>query len=164
MPRFSILISLLTLITYLMACGETELVAKNSEPSPLPWWSTVSPVLIEGDAYYGGPCSITRVSNENDGASVAVIFEVPARLFTYCLNREPAKNYLSYDGEYIILKVDRQTIGAGSSTAERYRSADFSSWQEYIGVTWLDGEAHEAWRNLGSTSSKADAVKKITPQ
>ncbi len=55
----------------------------------------------------------------------------------------------------------RQTFGAGSWTGERFRSADFKSWEEYIGVTWVNSEEYEAWRKVGSTSSKADSRKKV---
>ena len=60
-----------------------------------------------------------------------------------------------------MLYVDRQTAGAGSKTGERYRSENFTDWEEYIGITWVDGEEYEAWRKLGSTSSKADSRKKV---
>ena len=150
--------------TQLMACAENELVADKSA-IPAPWWLDVPPVIIAGDKFYGDPCSVTRVSQDDAGVtSVSVIFTAPRELLTSCAQRELAKNYLDYDGEFIILNVDRQTFGAGSWTGERYRSADFTSWQQYIGVTWVNSEEYEAWRNLGSDSAKADSIKKVVQQ
>lgn len=127
-----------------------------------PWWQQVQPIVIKGDEFYGKSCSVSRVSDDSGIESETVIFKVPSRLLTYCAQSKPDKNYLEYDGEYIILNVDRQTAGAGSWTGERYRSADFESWQEYIGVTWVEGEEYEAWRALGSaSSSSADFRKKV---
>ncbi|WP_340677248.1 hypothetical protein [Paraglaciecola sp.] len=147
--------------TQLVACGDSELVAEKSA-LPAPWWGDVSPVVIDGDQFYGDPCSVTRVSVDDAGVTSAiVIFTVPRELLTICAQIEPKKNYLEYDGEFVILNVDRQTFGAGSWTGERYRSADFISWQRDIGVTWLNGEEYEAWRNVGSKSAKADAIKKV---
>jgi hypothetical protein len=120
--------------------------------------------MIGGDAFYGQPCSVTRVSDVSSTPTERVIFEVPYRPLTYCKESKAGKNYLEQDGAYIILRVDRQTLGAGSWTAERYRSADFETWEEYIGVTWKNGEEYEAWRRLGSTSSKADSLKKVEPE
>ncbi len=147
----------------LMACSENEITANEKKRASLtiPWWGFVKPIVINGNEFYGKTCSVTRVINDAGIKSATIIFTVPDRLFTYCSQNDPNKNYLDYDGEYIILHVHRQTVGAGSKTAERYRSADFKSWQEYIGVTWVNGDEYEAWRTLGSKSSKADSRKKV---
>tara|TARA_R110001606_G_scaffold395213_1_gene567084 strand:- start:85464 stop:85967 length:504 start_codon:yes stop_codon:yes gene_type:complete len=158
------LLFIIVCTTQLLACNENEIAAdeKEKESLSIPWWGSVPAIVIGDKEFYGGTCSVTQVISNDDGIkSGSIIFSVPAKLFTYCSKNEPNKNYLEYDGEYIILHVDRQTAGAGSWTGERYRSADFKSWEEYIGVTWVDSEEYEAWRRLGSTSSKADSIKKI---
>ena len=155
--------ALLSLISLLVSCGSGDQSARPVEDtSPAaPWWEIVQPIVIGDDTFYGRPCSVTRVRDESGIESGEVIFKVPSRLLTYCANAQPDKNYLEHDGEYIILHVDRQTVGAGSWTGERFRSADFESWEEYIGVTWVKGEEHEAWRAVGSSSSVADSRKKV---
>lgn len=147
----------------LTGCSENNGVRNKTEKvsAPIPWWESVDPITIDGDKYYGKSCSVTRISDRVGSKYEQIIFEAPSRAFTYCAQSVPGKNYLGYDGEYIILHVDRQTLGAGAWTGERYRSADFKSWEEYIGVTWVNGEEHEAWRKVGSTSSNADSTKRV---
>lgn len=146
--------------TLAMSCsGNKE--AKKKSPSEA-WWSAIQPIVIGDAEFYGRSCDVIRVTRDEAGLESAQrLFEAPSRLLTYCAKSDPATNYLEYDGEYIILQVQRQTAGAGSSTGERYRSADFKAWEEYIGVTWVDGEEYEAWRKVGSTSSKANSIKKV---
>ncbi|XQW83413.1 hypothetical protein ACOYR1_09575 [Thalassotalea piscium] len=134
----------------------------EKDPSIPQWWTNVKPIVIGDSEFYGSTCSVVQVKRDQTGIkSVNVIFTAPVRLFTYCFKSEYGKNYLEFDGEYIILNVVRQTTGAGASTGERYRSANFSVWEEYIGVTWIKGEEYEAWRKLGSHSTKADSRKKV---
>lgn len=159
--------ALIVMSTLLMpACNDrktTNSAAENTSPEE-PWWAKVKPVVVGGIDFYGKPCSVTKVSHEAGSSSEEIIFKAPSRLFTYCEKREPGKNYLKYDGSHIILHVERQTVGAGSRTGERYRSADLASWEEYIGVSWINGEQYEAWRKVGSTSSTADSRKKVVPE
>ena len=162
MNYFRALVFLLICSIQLVGCGDSKVVANKIFPSP--WWVSIKPIIINGDEFYGRPCSVTRIYHDAGVNSAKKIFDVPSRIFTYCTKRKPGKNYLEYDGVYIILHVDRQTAGAGSRTGERYRSADFRSWEEYIGVTWVNGEEYEAWRRLGSTSSKADSRKKVVQE
>lgn len=160
-PFFGLVIACSTLI---MACGEPDATAGTDtiQAETRYWWESVPPININGRELYGSPCTVTQLIPNGAGPKEErIIFKVPSRAFTYCSKAELGKNYLEYDGEYIILRVQRQTVGAGSHTAERYRSADFKSWEEYIGVSWLDSEKYEAWRKVGSTSSKADSLKKI---
>lgn len=147
----------------LLACSgdKASFGAADIKPAPTAWWLLLQPVVIDGDEYYGKPCSVTRVRGAAGANSAEEIFEVPNRLMTYCAAPKPGKNYLEYDGEFVVLHVDRQTLGAGSWTGERYRSADLEIWEQYIGVSWVDGEEYEAWRKLGSTSSKADSRTKV---
>lgn len=77
---------------------------------------------------------------------------------TKCKARDQA---LTHDGKYIIFNVCEIAYGAGGCGGGRYRSKDNKNWEEYIGVTWLKGEQYEAWRKVGSTSSKADSIKKV---
>lgn len=130
----------------------------------IPWWESVDPVIIEGDDFYGRQCSITKVSRDAGVMSESVIFTVPSRIMTYCKKQEGNKNDLEHNGDYVILTAYRQTIGAGSWVKERYRSQDLETWEEYIGPTWKNGEEYEAWRAIGSSSSKADSLKKIDPE
>jgi hypothetical protein len=111
MNNFRILFFIIMSATQLMACDEGELVAEKSAV-PAPWWQDVPPIIIAGDKFYGDPCSVTRVSQDDAGVtSVNVIFTAPRELLTSCAQRELTKNYLDYDGEFIILNVDRQTFG-----------------------------------------------------
>jgi len=162
----NVLILFLVLIstTQLVGCTDSKTIDNESKKTVLSisWWESIEPIVIDGDEFYGKPCSVVQItSNEFGAKSEAVIFTVPSRLLTSCAQRQPNKNYLEYDGKYIILHVDRQTFGAGSWTGERYRSKDLTSWEEYIGVTWLKSEEYEAWRKVGSKSSKADSLKKV---
>lgn len=161
MQRLSV--GVVVLLSLLVGCSGGEKTIDPSEDVSLasPWWQKVPPITLGEEAFYGKPCSVIRVRDDSGIKSEQVIFTVPSRLLTYCAKAQPNKNYLEYDGEYIILHVDRQTAGAGSWTGERFRSADFESWEEYIGVTWVKGEEYEAWRAVGSTSSVADSRKKV---
>ena len=157
-----VLLILFICLSQISGCSRSENNVPNNINEALPWWGSVEPILIDGDEFFGGPCSVTRVRSNDDEIKLAtIIFNVPSKLFTVCAQAQLNKNYLKYDGEYIVLHVDRQTIGAGSWTAERYRSKDFKSWEQYIGVTWRNNEEYEAWRDLGSTSSKADSRTKV---
>lgn len=139
--------------TLILGCGEVK-----KEPLRIPWWEPLKPdIIIGNDEFYAGNCSITRVTNDGDVKTERVIFEVPHSFLATCHNRDS----LQYDGEYIILDVCEMSFGAGGCGGERYRSADFELWEEYIGVTWINSEEYEAWRKIGSTSSKADSVKKV---
>lgn len=151
-------------VTQIIGCSEGKVSESKQKKLSLQvsWWESVQPILIDGDSFYGRSCSVTQVSTNDAGIkSGSVIFTVPSRLLTSCAKSKLDKNYLEYDGQHIVLHVDRQTFGAGSRTGEKYRSSDFKSWEEYIGITWVDNEEYEAWRKLGSTSSKADSRKKV---
>ncbi len=163
MNNFRILFLLTMCVTQVMGCSEDKVAANKAKKSsvPIAWWGVVQPIIIDGDEFYGRSCSVTRVSNEAGSKSEQVIFNVPSRTFTYRAKSTAGRNYLEYDGEYLVLHVDRQTFGAGSWTGELYRSADFKSWEEHIGVSWINGEEYEAWRKVGSTSSKADSREKV---
>lgn len=162
MQNLRTLFLIIVCITLVTGCRESEVAVSEKETLVLPWWASVEPIVIGDKAFYGEACSVTQViSNDLGIKSASVIFSVPAKLFTYCSNNKPNHNYLEFDGEYIILNVDRQTVGAGSWTGERYRSADFTTWEEYIGVTWVERVEYEAWRKVGSISSKADSIKKV---
>ncbi len=165
MRNFRALLFIIVCTTQVMACSENDIAVNEAVPLVISWRDAVQPIVIGDHEFYGRTCSVIQVSRNDAGIkSERVIFNVPSRVFTRCAKDKPHKNYLEYDGEYIILNVDRQTFGAGSWTGERYRSADFKTWEEYIGVTWVDSEEYEAWRKLGSTSSKADSVKKIVKE
>ena len=147
---------LMACATLILGCGEVE-----TEPLPLPWWASVAPdIIIGNDEFYAGTCSITRVTHNGDVKTERVIFEVPYGFSATCHNN----GALQYDGEYIILNVCEMSFGAGGCSGGRYRSADFELWEEYIGVTWINSEEYEAWRKVGSTSSKADSVKKVVKE
>ena len=125
---------------------------------PVPWWESSKPdVVIGNDEFYTRHCAITQVTNKDGIKTASVIFKVPYSLLATCENKGP----LQYDGEYIIFSVCEMTFGAGGCGGGRYRSSDFKLWEEHFGVTWINSEEYEAWRKVGSTSSKADSVKKV---
>ncbi|MEH6395216.1 hypothetical protein [Pseudoalteromonas sp.] len=136
----------------------------NSEPIPAePWWASLEPdVVIENDEFYLKSCdSVTRVINNNGNKTARVILQIPFRLLTSCPNQLENNSTLQFDGTYLTLTLCRTAIGAGGCAEERYRTRDFEHWQEYIGITWLNGEEYQAWRVLGSKSSKADEISKV---
>jgi hypothetical protein len=163
MNHYRILFFIIMCVIQLMSCSDNKVAVNEEKKASLPiaWWESVQPIIINGDEFYGQSCSVTQVSNNEGIKQKKIIFNVPSRILTICAKSKSGKNYLEYDGEYIVLHVVRQTFGAGSWTGELYRSADFKSWEEYIGVTWVNGEEYEAWRSVGSTSSKADSIKKV---
>lgn len=136
----------------------------NSEPSPAePWWASLEPdVVIDNDKFYLNGCdSVTRVINNKGDNAAHVILQIPFRLLTPCPNQSENNSTLQFDGTYLTLALCRTTVGAGGCAKERYRTRDFEHWQEYIGTTWLNGEEYQAWRGLGSKSSKADEISKV---
>lgn len=146
----------------LSGCGKHEADTPKEVSKPIPWWQPLEPdVVVGSDAFYAGNCAILRVKTIDGITSDTVVFDAPSRLLATCENWEGEGKPLQYDGEYIILSVCQMSFGAGGCAVERYRSADMENWEEYIGVTWINGEEYEAWRTLGSTSSKADSVKKV---
>lgn len=160
MHKFNLI--LIFFIIQLVGCNHVTVKEQKEEMLIIPWWESVKPIVIGHSEFYGSTCSVTQVIRNVVGIkSENIIFKVPPRLFTHCAEGEPGRNYLEHDGEYIILNVYRQTIGAGSWTGERYRSTNFKIWEEYIGVTWVEGEEYEAWRRVGSTSSKAITRTKV---
>lgn len=141
------------------------------------WWHTATAdLVVEGVRYYVRQCAIFTVpsagqagagDNSNvdmdqqaliSSISASEIFSVSVSAFSSC---QPKSTPLVYDGEYIIFNVCEMAFGAGGCGGGRYRSADDINWEEYIGITWIKGEQYEAWRTVGSTSSKADSVKKV---
>lgn len=156
MNVFRLPLILMACATLILDCGEA---GKESliKPLQMAWWEPLKPdVIIDNDEFYAGSCSITRVINNGGIKTARVIFIVPDDYFTSCSDIG-----LRYDGKYIILNVCEIRFGAGGCSGGRYRSADFVLWEEYIGVTWINSEEYEAWRKVGSTSSKADSVKKV---
>jgi len=112
--------------------------------------------------YFSKGCSVFTIKQVAGKESLVNIFSVPKQFMGTCKNLEDG---FSYDGEYIVLKVCQMAFGAGGCGGGRYRyrisngnSGDH--WEEYIGVTWRNGEEYEAWRRVGSTSSRADSIKK----
>ena len=144
----------------LVACSDKALVQTSSAKAF--WWSTLSPnIVISNNEFYVKPCeSITRVIDQNGVKTANIILKVPPRLFTNCqYNRT---NQLQYDGQYLTFNMCRTAMGAGGCNTERFRSTDFIHFEEYIGITWLNSEQYEAWRIVGSKSSKADSITKVT--
>lgn len=149
-------------IVLFSGCNHEEPDNQQKAAAASPWWGPLeADVVIGTDEFYAGRCSITRVKHQNGVQSASVIFEVPYRLMAVCENSQIDNKPLKYDGEYISLSVCQTVFGAGGCPKDMYRSADFENWEEYIGVTWIEGEEYEAWRKLGSTSTKADSVKKV---
>ncbi|PMN94298.1 hypothetical protein [Enterovibrio norvegicus] len=152
----------LFLLAVLAGCGKHEADTPKEASKPIPWWQNLEPdVVIGTDAFYAGKCAIVRVEDIDSTSPETTTFRVPSRPLASCENWTGEGEPLKHDGEYIILSVCQMSFGAGGCAVERYRSADFAHWEEHIGVTWINGEEYEAWRTLGSTSSKADSVKKV---
>jgi len=155
------LLLITSLTTQLVACFNGD-SSEEAEEAINPWWTIVTPVTIGNDRYYGKPCSVTRVRDN----IATIIFEAPSKLLTPCSSGIAYRNYLKYNGKHITLHVDRQTFGAGAKTHERFRASvgnlsKQSVWEEYIGITWVNGEEYEAWRKVGSTSRTADSRTKV---
>ncbi len=145
-------------------CGENTVgpAKKHATLAQKAWWASRPPdVTIDGDEFHTKDCSITRVSTTAESSHAQTLFTVPARLLTVCESTRSGEKPLRYDGKHLILSVCQTTFGAGGCAVEHYRSADYEHWEEYIGVTWINGEQYSAWRKLGSTSSKADSVEKV---
>jgi hypothetical protein len=152
--------SFILLAIFATACSENK--PENLALGQQPWWKPLTPDLILGsEAFYAKRCAITQVSIIEGIETEKIIFTVPARLFATCKNADLGAGVLEYDGKFLIFAVCQMSFGAGGCPGERYRSADFTHWQKEIGVTWIKGEQYEAWIVLGSSSSKADIVKKI---
>ncbi|MDD1795023.1 hypothetical protein LRP50_17985 [Enterovibrio sp. ZSDZ42] len=146
----------------LTGCDKRENERQMDVSKPIPWWQPLEPdVVIGNHEFYAGKCSITRVQAFDGVASEIDVFRAPSRPLASCSPWKGDGASLRHDGEYLILSVCQMAFGAGGCAVERYRSADFKHWEEHIGVTWINGEEYEAWRTLGSTSSKADSVKKV---
>ncbi|WP_028023340.1 hypothetical protein [Enterovibrio calviensis] len=163
--RFLFVIHVLTVaafVSLLSGCENPEDKTRHEVQEPQPWWEAMEPnIVIDSDEFYAGKCSIVQV-NITDGVVVdTVVFRAPSRPLATCKNWEGEGEPLQHDVKFIILSVCQMAFGAGGCAVERYRSADLQHWEEHIGVTWIDGEEYEAWRTLGSTSSKADSVKKV---
>lgn len=166
MKYVGIFLLALVCASQILACKENSAASDESDIhlAGIPWQQSVQAVIVDGDEFYGKTCSVIRVRSNAGTKSTKVIFNAPFKALTSCAKNKFGENYLKFDGKYIVLYVDRQTFGAGSSTGERYRSSDFELWEEYIGVTWIKGEEYEAWRNVGSTSSRADSRTKVVRQ
>ena len=163
--KCKVIIFLALIFTQITSCGafkKDDVDASDASASTQLWWQTKKPDLIINEyQYFLSTCAITQVNKKGDPKTEKVIFKAPYRLLASCHNDFRNGESLRYDGEYMMLDVCQSTFAAGSCNFEQYRSADFENWQEYIGVTWRKGEQYEAWRKLGSTSAKADYVKKI---
>jgi hypothetical protein len=120
------------------------------------WQAEEPEVTIENAQYYRQGCSILEVNTQHQAHTSRTIFSVPSDFISTCKSFS-----LSYEDEYLIFEVCQQAFSAGSCSRELYRSKDMTQWQEEIGVTYRNDEAYIAWRNLGSTSSKADGISKI---
>jgi len=152
---------LIIITILLIACGKEEPDKKTNTSQAIPWIETVDPIVIDGEEFYGTPCSVIRISNSEGVKKREVIFKAPPDALAKCPKGKRGFNYLDYDDTFITLNVYRQRFGAGSTTGERYRSKDFETWEEYIGITWVDSEEYEAWRKVGSTSATADSRTKV---
>ncbi|MGJ8483147.1 hypothetical protein ACSFVZ_03875 [Pseudoalteromonas sp. SYSU M81236] len=118
-------------------------------------------LIIDNAEFYLNSCqSLSGVFNDAGKITSRVIVTFPTRLMSYCSEE---RTQLSYDGTYLTVKLCRTAFAAGGCGLERYRSKDFQHWQEYIGITWVNNEQYEAWRLLGSSSTKADEINKVIP-
>jgi hypothetical protein len=154
----STLVALVVISLFLASTVESN---KSQPPiiNKANWWDTQEPdVTIGNMEYYAKNCSILQVNALPNTNSAKTIFTVPSSVFSSCDNVFPA---LIYEDGYLVFQTCQIVFGAGGCGRSRYRSSDMKAWQEDIGITWIEGEEYEAWRNLGSTSSNADSVKRI---
>ncbi|MBO1254835.1 hypothetical protein J3L16_03920 [Alteromonas sp. 5E99-2] len=132
-------------------------VATQVEPYR-PWWETLEPDAVVGEKnYYSRSCSLVELDTQSEHPLPETIFKPPIRLIASCRGSDLIIN----KNGYLIFSVCRVDFGGGGCGKERYRSSDMVHWQEDIGTTWIKGEQYTAWRELGSTSSKADAVSRV---
>ncbi|MCG9733003.1 hypothetical protein L1D51_03175 [Pseudoalteromonas shioyasakiensis] len=118
-------------------------------------------LTVGSTKFYLNSChSLTGVFNHNDTIKTKVILTLPTRPLSVCNNKQ---SQLNFDGTHLTVKICRTAFGAGGCGVEKYRTTDFENWQEYIGITWHGNEQYEAWRQLGSNSSKADEITKVVP-
>ncbi|MAB62393.1 MAG: hypothetical protein HRU18_04045 [Pseudoalteromonas sp.] len=138
----------------IVACGDKsqETITTQRKQADLTVGST---------KFYLNSChSLTGVFNHNDTIKTKVILTLPTRPLSVCNNKQ---SQLNFDGTHLTVKICRTAFGAGGCGVEKYRTTDFENWQEYIGITWHGNEQYEAWRQLGSNSSKADEITKVVP-
>ena len=138
----------------IVACGDKsqETITTQRKQADLTVGST---------KFYLNSChSLTGVFNHNDTIKTKVILTFPTRPLSVCTDKQ---SQLNFDGTYLTVKICRTAFGAGGCGGEKYRTKDFENWQEYIGITWHGNEQYEAWRQLGSNSSKADEITKVVP-
>ena len=144
-------------VMQLTACGLNNDGDRADSVIETPWWKLVSPdLVIKDNKFYVRNCSFYKMKKGVNDQDPELVFSPPYRLATSCSGSE-----LNHDGEFYIISMCRITFGAGGCGSEQYRSSDLENWQEYIGITWRNSEEYEAWRVLGSTSNKADAIKKV---
>jgi len=138
------------------ACDVLDDTSPSSQQVEVPWWKLSSPdVVIDDDWYYTHHCSIYKRDINLDDEPPIELFSAPYRFATNCQSSK-----LTRKNEYFVISMCRVAFSAGGCGDERYRSQDFENWQEYIGITWKNNEKYDAWRNVGSTSEKADAIEK----
>ncbi|KPW04715.1 hypothetical protein [Pseudoalteromonas sp. P1-8] len=142
------------MILLIASCGDKPKLSnftKNKQPD----------LTIGVTQFYLNSChSLTSVFNHNGTIKTKVILTLPTRPLSVCNNKQ---SQLNFDGTHLTVKICRTAFGAGGCGVEKYRTTDFENWQEYIGITWHGNEQYEAWRQLGSNSSKADDITKVVP-
>ncbi len=143
-----------TIALLMASCGDKPQLSnftQNKQPD----------LTIDATQFYLNSChSLTGVFNHNGSIKTKVILTFPTRPLSVCNNKQ---SQLNFDGTYLTVKICRTAFGAGGCGVEKYRTKDFENWQEYIGITWHENEQYEAWRQLGSNSSKADEITKVVP-
>ncbi|WP_065979331.1 hypothetical protein [Pseudoalteromonas lipolytica] len=118
-----------------------------------------SDLVVGSNTFYFNSChSVTGVFNDKGEITSRIILKIPPRFLSTCSSSTENPRQLEFDGTYLIVKLCRVAFGAGGCGVEKYRSKNFEHWQEYIGITWRNGEQYEAWRQLGSSSAKADEI------
>ncbi|MEH6817708.1 MAG: hypothetical protein V7683_14350 [Pseudoalteromonas distincta] len=162
MNIYKSLLLLFGCLVLIAACSKNPLKTNVTTSLPTPWWEPLTPdVVINNNEFYLQGCSsITRVASEGSIKTASIVLNIPTRLLSSSPENQSNKR-LKYDGTYLTLTLCRVAFGAGGCADERYKTLDFVNWEEYIGITWLKSEKYEAWRKLGSTSSKADSITKV---
>ncbi len=147
-------------LSYLVGCSKQELSKPIKSVEHTPWWVNVEPNLIIGETYYyAGSCFISKVKNSQGELTEVATFKVPKRFISYCENSKSNRNPLEFDGTYLIFTVCQMAFATGGCAQERYRTANFKTWQEYRGITWVQGEQQQVWRALSTTTTNAKQQK-----
>jgi len=79
MRKSRILLFLILCFFQVVGCSADKSTNKKADgqSSTVPWWQSMTPIIIDEDEFYGKSCSITHVQRKNDAEMIDIIFNVP---------------------------------------------------------------------------------------